>query len=287
MLALISAISLRIASNPLSNVIQKQLANQGTSPVVINFFTYFLLSMVCVVFALGVNWAALSPSFWSYAMIGGAFGASGNACLIKALQSGELSVLGPINAYKSVVGMIAAIFLLKEIPSFVGIAGIILIIAGSYFIFDTLGEKFSPKVLLRKDIQFRILALIFTAIEAVFIKRVIIESSPLISFIVWCWFGALFSFVITICSRRNITDHLNVKNFPKYLLLVAFTGIMQLSTNFVFKRMNVSYALALFQLSALVSVFLGYKFFNEINLLKKVFGTIIMIAGSVIIILGV
>lgn len=60
---------------------------------------------------------------------------------------------------------------------------------------------------------------------------------------------------------------------------------MQYSTNYVFLKMNVSYALALFQLSAIVSVFLGYKIFSEKNIAKKLFGSVIMVIGAVLIIL--
>lgn len=60
---------------------------------------------------------------------------------------------------------------------------------------------------------------------------------------------------------------------------------MQYSTNFVFEKMNVGYALALFQLSSLVTVFLGYEIFKEKNLKEKIIGTCIMILGSVLIIL--
>jgi drug/metabolite transporter (DMT)-like permease len=60
---------------------------------------------------------------------------------------------------------------------------------------------------------------------------------------------------------------------------------MQYSTNFVFEKMNVGYALSLFQLSSLVTVFLGYEIFKEKNLKEKIIGTCIMILGSVLIIL--
>jgi len=49
--------------------------------------------------------------------------------------------------------------------------------------------------------------------------------------------------------------------------------------------MPVGYALALFQLSGIVSVGLGYAFFKERNIRKKLLGTAIMIMGAVLIIL--
>ena len=59
---------------------------------------------------------------------------------------------------------------------------------------------------------------------------------------------------------------------------------MQYSTNYVFDKMNVGYALAIFQLSSLVTVFLGYKVFKEENFIKKIIASIVMIIGSVLII---
>jgi drug/metabolite transporter (DMT)-like permease len=62
-------------------------------------------------------------------------------------------------------------------------------------------------------------------------------------------------------------------------------GIMQMATNYSFAHMQVGYALALFQLSGIVSVGLGYMFFKERNIRKKLLGTVIMIMGAVLIIL--
>lgn len=167
-----------------------------------------------------------------------------------------------------------------------GVLGIFLIIAGSYFIFDTLEEKFTFKLILRKDIQFRLLALIFTAIEAVFIKKVILESSVLISFIAWCCFGALFAFIILSFIGIKSFKDVNISQTPQYLFLVFCIGTMQLTTNYVFNKINVGYALALFQLSSLISIFFGYKIFNEKNIRKKIIGAIIMIFGSIVVILN-
>jgi drug/metabolite transporter (DMT)-like permease len=49
--------------------------------------------------------------------------------------------------------------------------------------------------------------------------------------------------------------------------------------------MAVGYALSLFQLSTLVSVLFGYRFFKELDIRKKLIGSTIMIIGSIVIIL--
>lgn len=275
------ALILRIFSNPLANVFQKKLtSNYGSFTV--NTVTYGGLSILMIPFILNIS--GIPSAVWFYGILGGLLGALGNAALVKSLSLGDLSVLGPINAYKSVVAMVFGIFLLKEIPSLPGILAIGLIIWGSYFVFDTVEEKFSPAVFKRKDIQFRFLALIFTALEALMIKQVIILSDITTSFVFWCCFGFLFSLIFALMKKEklHVPDKQSCFQFAG---LISMFGIMQITTNYVFKNMNVSYALALFQLSSMLNVIFGYKFFKETHLLKKLLGTIIMITGAVIIIL--
>jgi drug/metabolite transporter (DMT)-like permease len=282
------AVTLRILANPVANVFQKNLTANGQPPLLVNFLTYLGLSILCLSIAFKVPWATLPADFWRYSVLGGIAGAMGNGFLVKALQKGDLSVLGPINAYKSVVGIIVGIFLLGELPNVWGLAGTALIIWGSYFVLDTTAEKFSWALLKRKEIQYRIWALILTAIEAVFIKRVIQASDVNMAFLSWCWFGALFSFLLLPLYKIHLTTSIKQikgRHLIHYGYLVLCIGTMQLSTNYVFDHMPVGYALALFQLSAVVSVWLGYRFFKEKDLAKKLLGAAIMIIGSVLIIL--
>ncbi len=274
---------LRILANPSANVFQKKLAS-NFSTFFINAITYGGLVCIFLPFILRADLVSLNQEVWFYGILGGLAGSLGNAFLVKALSLGDLSVLGPINSYKSVVAMIFGIILLGEIPSLTGILATALIIWGSYFVFDTTAEKFSLSLFRRKDIIFRFLALFFTGFEAIMIKRVILLSDINISFFFWCCFGFLFS--LPFAFRKKISVHqFNKKSILYFAGLILMFGLMQYSTNYVFQNMNVSYALALFQLSSLINVIFGCKFFNETQIRKKIFGTLIMIIGSVIIIL--
>lgn len=283
------AVMLRIVSNPLANVYQKQLTSKGNEPLVVNFLTYFLLALLCVGLAFLSGIQPLNHDFWLYSVLGGVCGALGNGFLVRALHLGDLSVLGPVNSYKSVVGMIVGVFLLAEIPNIWGILGIGLIIYGSYFVLDTTDERFSWKLFKKPEIQFRVWAMVLTAIEAVFVKKVIVASSSTLAFMSWCVFGAFFSFIVLLFSPFKLTVELKrtvrFEFLPKFLLLIACIGTMQLTTNYAFEFMPVGYALSLFQLSTLVSVLFGYRFFQEREIGKKIVGSVIMVVGSVIIIL--
>lgn len=270
----IIAILFRIFSNSFSNVFQKKLTKSGEAATCINCINYILMSLISIPLLLLVNFSLITPEFWLYAIAGGITGAIGNCFMVLALKQGELSVLGPINSYKAIVGMIFGIFLLHEYPNIYGVLGIGLIIIGSYFILE------SPKALLRKDIQYRIYALIFTAIEAVFIKKVIILSSIASSFIISSFLGAIFSYLIMrILENENL--HIPTKkNSIMYISTTLCFAIMTFTTAYVFKYMNVGYALSLFQLSIILNVILGYKLFNEKKLIKKLLGSLIILIGS-------
>lgn len=288
MLATTLSLLLRILSNPIGNVFQKKLVEKQNHPLLVNFMTFFILSVFCLIPAWQLDWKQVSATGWYYGILAGIFGAIGNGLLVKALQGGDLSILGPINSYKSIVGILIGIIFLHEIPNIWGIIGIALIIYGSYFVLDTMEEHFSWALLKNKNIQYRIGAMILTAIEAIFIKKVILYSSTMVSFFFWCWFGAFFSLILLPFFKVRLPKDLKqikYNHFPIYGLLVSCIGIMQYTTNYVFSHMNVGYALALFQLSTIVSIILGYKIFKEQNIKKKLLGAIVMVAGSIVVIM--
>lgn len=277
------AVILRILSNPVANMYEKKVST-GNSSLFTSFYSYLIMSISCIPFVFNVEWGKLPIEFWKNAFLAGLLCAVGRACMVKALQIGELSVLGPINSYKSVIGLIVGIFLLSEIPSMYGLIGMILIIFGSKYVFNTMAEGFSLQLLKRKDIQLRFAALFLTGIEAVILKKVIMLSSVTVSYMLWAWTGCFFTLLIILLMRKDFVP-IKKGQFHQYLIICISLAMMQLCTNFVFVHMKVGYALALFQLSTIVNLLFGMQFFHEKDIKQKLIGTIIMTIGSVIIIL--
>ena len=287
MINLVLAIVVRIIANPISNVFQKQLTNKH-HPLFVNLVSYGLLSLVSIFLIVDFPFKTMPTAFWYYSLIGGLFGALGNGFIIKALQKGELSVLGPINAYKSIVGIIFGFLLIGELPNTWGFLGVGLIIIGSYFVLDNGTEKFTWAVFKQPAIQYRIAALVFTGIQAVTDKQVIIHSNLTFAFAGWCIFGFLFSIPLFLFSRVNFTQqlfHFSNKIALIYMGLCFSVGTMVLCSNYAFKNMQVGTVLALFQISILLTVLFGHHFFNERGIVKKIAGSLIMITGSLLIML--
>ncbi|MGE5378172.1 MAG: EamA family transporter [Bacteroidota bacterium] len=281
----------RIVSNPLSNVFQKKLTGNSARPVFIILVTYILLALVMLPVLFRLPPVHLGASFFINMFLCVLLAIAGNTLIVAALRLTDLSILGPINAYKSILSLLLGIFILGEIPTLLGAAGILLILLGSYFFIDPApAQKDRNRVaLLFRDrgVQLRLAVLVLSATEAIFLKKALLLSSPLITFIFWCILGAFIAMIFSLFSlKADIKSDLSTfkQRTSTYLLLALTTGLMQLSTLYAFGVLQVGYSLALFQTSALLSVFFGYKFFREQNLARRLLGASVMVMGAIFIV---
>jgi drug/metabolite transporter (DMT)-like permease len=284
-------VTLRIIANPLSNVFQKRLAQRSANPVFVIAATHALLTLAClpllfVPLVLDAGW-----SFWANIVVADLLAVAGNALLVAALRTSDLSVLGPINAYKSVLGLILGIVLVHEIPTPMGAFGVLLILRGSYFVVDR--DEKSPRrnafvqFFRERGVRLRFAALAFSATEAIFLKKALLASSPLTAFVFWCILGLpIAALASTLLIRDRLRQEALIlrQNKATYLWLAITTALMQFATLFTFDKLQVGYSLALFQLSTLLSVFFGYRYFQERNIQKRLLGSLIMVGGAVLIV---
>ena len=280
----------RILANPVSNVFQKQLAERSARPIFIIGVVHACLAVVCAPLLFGVTIRATSIGVWSNMLAAAALAVAGNTLLVYALRSGDLSILGPVNAYKSVIGLILSIFLIGEYPSPLGIVGVLLIVAGSYLVVDRqVGQPSRNAFVLffrERGVQLRFAALILAATEAVFLKRALLLSSPWTVFVLWSLLGVPLAAIAFRFRDAHVADQIMIlrSSWTTFLALAFTTGVMQMTTVLTFDRMQVGYSLALFQLSTIVSVLLGYRYFQEQNIRKRLAGSVVMTAGAMIII---
>ena len=303
------AVAVRIVVNPFSNVFQKLLTQRSANPLVIIGVTHALLSLACLPALFRIP-APAAAGFWTNISICALLAVTANVLIVQALSLSDLSILGPINAWKPVVSLVPGLFLLHEFPGWTGLCGIALIIAGSYLIVDGSPreprQNFRGRFLMDRGVQCRFAALVLSAIEAVFLKRALLASSAVATFVWWSILGLAVSGVaiagligagklntpVVGNDRTTTTDTLQheagvfQRSGFTYLLLATTTGLMQFCTIVTLDRIQVGSALALFQTSALISVFLGSRVFDEPHFLRRLSGAVVMVAGAVLIILG-
>ena len=94
--------------------------------------TLGLLSALALPVLAGLPLGALGAAFWVNSVAAAVLAVAGYVFLWYALRSTDLSVLGPINAYKAVLGLALALVLLGEVPTVLGLIGVVLIVAGIF-----------------------------------------------------------------------------------------------------------------------------------------------------------
>lgn len=305
-------IFIRVVANPAANVFQKLLTRDGAAPIAVIFVAHALLTMVC----MPILWAVSSQvdvvprsfDFWSNITICAVLAVACNTLLVYALRLGDLSLLGPINAYKSVVSLLPSLILLSEFPEPAALGGIALIVVGSVLLVGNVDhadrvvndEPLRPRICARLQarfallfhspgVRFRIAALLLSATEAAFLKRAVLASTPTVAFAWWSILGAaaagatlvlLRPFDVEPAPRRAITKVVAVR----YVYLTIATGLMQYCTIVALYDFEVGPLLALFQVSTLLSVFFGYRYFAEPHFVRRLFGSAVMIVGAVAIV---
>jgi drug/metabolite transporter (DMT)-like permease len=320
-------IAIRIVANPLSNTSQKLLAGRGATPLAIVGATYFLLSLGCLPLAF-VFPPPATRAFWVYITISAVLAVVGNSLVVRALALSDLSLLGPVNAYKAVVGLVLAMPLLGETPGLLAVGGVALIVAGNHLLVRQPDEASAGWLNFFGDqgVQCRFAALVLSAIEAIFLKKAWQASAAAPTFIVWSLMGLAVSALAAVASAlfrkkgRELSPPENQERFPlsespapfsrsepafpldwggmrsdvricrrHLLLLLALattTGLMQFCTVVVLGELPVGYALALFQISAIVSVLVGHRVFAEPHLRQRLLGSAVMVAGASLVVLG-
>lgn len=252
--------------------------------------THALLALACVpLIREGLD---LPATFWMNMSLCAVLAVASNVLLVQAVKLTDLSLLGPINAWKPVVSLVPGIVLLREVPAAGALAGIGLVIAGSSLL-TTGASRGTPHTGLRgllrdAGVQLRLAALVLSGVEAVFLKRALLASWPLVAFAWWAILGLAASFASALLlNGREEKERISEVLFDNLLLwmaLAATTGLMQASTLFILADFQVGPALALFQTSAIVSVLLGSRYFGEPHVMERLAGSAVMTAGAALIV---
>jgi drug/metabolite transporter (DMT)-like permease len=277
----------RVLASPLVNVFQKKLTNKELSPEFIVMMSYLFFVLLSIPILIIKQPFYFPAEFWIYIVLLGVFDIFGNMFLVKSLKTIDLSVFGPLNSFKPVFALIFSAFLLNETPSLAGAVGVLIIVFGSYFL------GYAPKKLrvakskfkISRGLAFRMLAILLTSIAAVFSKKTILLSSPLITFVYWSVIGLPISVFIFLRSGSGAGAEFKLARAHtwKFLGLFSVFLLLQIFTLLAFERIFVGYSLALFQLSGLISVLFGLHFFKEKNVRYRLIGATIMCGGAMLI----
>lgn len=275
-------ITLRILSNPCSNALQKALSTRGWSAPLLLALTHGAMALPAGIWLLRTA-SALTMAFWCWSLLSAVLAVTANWLIIEAVRRTDLSILGPINSYKPWVSLLPGMVFLGERLTGMQLMGMGLVLAGSlYLVSPDSGPRGIALLTRDRGVQLRALALLFSAAEAVALKRVLEVSSPGNAFAGWILLGFLTAlpFAVKATLDQPVPERFLRSGAWGIVALTLTTGIMQFCTLVTLKQMPVGIALSLFQISTLLSVFLGKAVFQEPHFGRRLAGATIMACGA-------
>lgn len=277
----------RLLFSAFANVFQKQLTHRGLHPFFIVFASYVVLAVICLPLLWSFNPFNLSGLFWLNIFFAALLDMAGTLFLVMSLSKTDLSVFGPLNAYKVVISMLLALLFLGEIPSLQGFAGVGVIVAGSYFLFPPKAYQGRFWHLFKeKGVQYRFLSILLFSIGTLPLKNAVVDGGALPTTVFWCLLGLpLAGLAQLIFVHDNFKADMALAKTQVYpfVYLGCLIFLMQFMTMLVFSQMLVAYSLALFQLSMVLQVFLGYRIFNEKHVVRRLAACLVMVGGSLLV----
>lgn len=205
---------------------------------------------------------------------------------IYAIKISPLSLTIPFLSLTPVFLIFVSFFILGELPSIIGLVGILLIALGGYILNLHLTSKglLEPlKAIIRErgSVYMIIVSFIFS-ITATLGKLAILHSHPIFFgafyFII---LGLIFTPVALFKSKvRFITLFKTSKN---YFLIGFFFALMIISHCLAIKLVEVCYMISIKRSSLIFSIIYGWLIFKEKNIKERFLGSLVMIAGMILI----
>lgn len=264
----------------------KDLQSKRTVP----FVDIYLVSWSLFVLMLPVLagcWAMhrIPPLGSQYAlalMVGGILNAIAVLLYVEALNSSDLSIAAPIVALTPLFLLVTSPWLIGEYPSWIDLAGVLLIILGSYIL--NLKEKqqgyLAPfrAILEQRGSRLMLVVAFIWSITSNFDKIGVLNSTP--DF----WVISLFSFiailllpVITLKSSQPLRQ-LQV-HYRALLLIGGLNSLTVLLQMQAIQISQVTRVIAIKRMSTLLGVLWGCLFLKEAGIRERLMGATLMILG--------
>ena len=214
---------------------------------------------------------------------------SASLLYMKALKIGELSVVAPLTSFAPIFMVLTSVVVLGEPPSKTSLLGIVLVSLGSYI----LGIKNLQKgllrplteVLLSKPGIYTICAAFIFSLDTS-VAKISLRYTDIYSFSFWytLLFAAIFIILSKILDRPISPKKIALRK--EAIIIGILFGLGTISFMKAIEATNISYVSAIGKVNMIISVIYGRVFFRERNFKNKLIGTIIILAGVILVITG-
>jgi len=263
---------------------QKNLSSYFVAWSLIAFAVPFLLP---VIFITGIP--VIAPKFWILLVLGSFIDITGTLFYVRAVEKGDLSVTIPLLSFMPLFLLLLSPIINGEIPSPVGLAGVILVVGGTYTLRleDRKFGIFGPvKALFRdKGARYMVATTFLWSINASLHKEGIASSSPTFWPVVYYSWMTLLFLPLVIWKVKNFKT-VFVTSYKTVWPIGFFTALMALSLMSALSLNLVVYVGSVKNVSALFAVIIGSLFFKEKGISHRLFGALLIFLGTVLIASG-
>lgn len=207
---------------------------------------------------------------------------------MQAIRVSPLSLTVPFLALTPVFLIVTSFLILGELPDRSGIIGIMLVACGAYLL-NLKGKGKGKGVLapikamaMEKGSILMIIVAFIYSITSTMGKIAVLHSSPVFFAIVYT---NLLSFILlAVAMRRRDKFFRELKVRPLLFIMIGLScGIMMICHFSAIQLIEVSYMISVKRTSMVFSVLLGWILFKEKNIRERLFGSVLMIAGVILI----
>lgn len=251
----------------------------------------------------------MGPEYYSAVIISGILNIVGLSLIFRAMESSDLSLSMPMLSFTPVFLIGTSYLLLHEVPSVAGVAGICIIVSGSYVLnISAEHEHYLDPV--RSMVQNRgswymlIVAFLFAA-SVNYDKIAMLNSDPVfgMAFTLLIIAGA-FAVIVVFSSRtagRSLSfpvtrdpvpsghSRNTVVSLRHYIVPAVLAGIFVtaecISINIAYTLQIAPYVIAIKRLGIIVMVLYGTIICAEDEIRPRLLGSVLMVGGAVIILL--
>jgi uncharacterized membrane protein len=249
------------------------------------YLVSFLLLPFVVLFMPAI--AAISPLAWLVVCLSALVHFLYTVTLSYAYDNGDLSLVYPLARSAPLFVMLGAILFLGEKPSIAGLIGIILTVVGAYVIglkSLTIRQIIQPMVMLKnRAYQLALLTAFVTAAYSIIDRIGVGLIDPFTFIVLLLCVEALFFTPFVLWKKKKAIVREWQKNKKEILIAGMTRFISYLLILYVMLQAQLSYIVAVRQISIVLAVITGSVMLQEAHLKTRMVGSFGILAGVVLI----
>jgi len=261
---------------------------RNTDPLVLAACTYVAAGLLLFAASTTAGLPAIGPSFLSAVLVTGTLNVVATVLYFRAVRTTDISLCIPMLSFTPVFLVASSALILGESPSSAGIAGIGLVVIGSYVInitgrCRTLTGPVRAMLGNRGVMSLFLVAFIY-GISANYDKIAVVSSDPYFaSGTVFCFVGGVLFSVRCLQERR--LPAIPARTILAFAGIGAVLAVEAAAVNLAYTMAIVPYVISIKRLAIVMTVLFGWLIFKEQEQVQRLAGASIMVLGACCILL--